>query len=168
MAMSLRKPGRAGGWAVGAALVLAAAGCGGKHTPVPVRGVVTLDGKPVEGATVHFYAEGEDREGRLAYGSTDAEGVFRLSTLGREDGALPRAYKVVVIKYVPLRPNVKIPDFPKTAQGKADLEDFKYKIYGDGPRTKNALPARYADINTTPFHVTVPARGDVALELTSK
>ena len=46
---------------------------------------------------------------------------------------------------VPLRPDVKIPDFPKTAQGKADLDDFKYKIYGDGPRTKNALPARYGD-----------------------
>jgi hypothetical protein len=164
MARGLHRLGRVG---LAAALVLAA-GCGGKHTPVPVRGVVTLDGRPVEGATVHFYAEGEDGEGRPAFGRTDAAGAFRLSTLGHEDGALPRDYKVVVLKPVPLRPDLRIPAFPKTPKGKADREDFLYKIYGDKPRTRNALPARYGDISTTPFRVTVPVRGDVALELSSQ
>src|SRR5436190_481823 len=89
------------------ALVLAATGCGGgKIAPVPVSGVVTLDGKPVEGATVYFYAVGDDKDGRPAFGTTDKVGAFRLSTLGNEDGALPRQYKVVVTKYVPTNPNL--------------------------------------------------------------
>src|SRR5262245_38938119 len=94
------------------------AGCGGKYTPVPVSGVVTLDGAPVEGATVLFYAVGDEKDGRPAHGTTNKAGEFRLSTLGKEDGALPRRYKVVVTKYVPTNPNLKIPDFPDTPEGR--------------------------------------------------
>jgi hypothetical protein len=143
-------------------------GCGGKHTPVPVQGVVSLDGKPVVAATVHFLAEGGDGEGRPAFGTTDSGGTFRLSTLGQNDGALPRTYRVVVFKYVPARPDVKIPQFPNTAEGRAQREEFLYKIYGDQPHTKNVLPAKYGDLNSTPFRVSVPTKGQVVLALESK
>src|SRR5947209_3031632 len=95
-----------------------AAGCGGPHTPVRVEGVVTLDGNPVEGAAISFLSEaGDGKEGRMAYGTTDGEGVFRLTTLKPDDGALPGTYKVLVTKSVPVPPGVKVPNFPNTLEG---------------------------------------------------
>src|SRR5438067_11098108 len=154
------RPLRRAGWLV---CLLAAAGCGGKYTPVAVSGVVTLDGKPVEGATVYFYAVGDERDGRPAHGTTDKEGAFRLSTLGDEDGALRRRYKVVIAKYVPTLPNLKIPDFPDTLEGRnarSDFLDRNFAAKGIQP-FKNALPARYGDSNTTPLECDVTARATV-------
>ena len=155
--------------AVGLAVLAVAAGCGGKHTPVPVSGVVTLDGKTVEGATVYFYAAGDDKEGRPAYGTTDKDGVFRLSTMGNEDGALPRHYKVVVTKYVPTNPNLKVPEFPDTVEGRNQRADFMYNNFeakGIQP-FKNVLPPRYSDSSTTPLECTVDGKTTINLELTS-
>src|SRR5262245_18076613 len=76
------------------AAVLAAAGCGQGSGPVPVRGVVKLDGQPVANAAVVFVAQAPG--GRDAYGSTDANGVFRLTTTSPDDGALRGKYKVVI------------------------------------------------------------------------
>src|SRR5262245_61809710 len=110
-------------------LALAVVGCGGKYKPVPVSGVVSLDGAPVEGAAVYFYAVGDEREGRPAQGVTDKNGEFRLSTMGENDGALRREYKVVIAKYVPSLPKLKVPKFPDTPEGQADRQDFMYRHY---------------------------------------
>jgi hypothetical protein len=147
-----------------------AAGCRGKYTPVPVSGVVTLDDKPVEGATVYFYAIGDAMDGRTAQGITDKDGAFRLSTLGNNDGALPREYKVVIHKYVPTIPNLKIPKFPNTVEGRAERDDFMYRNFeakGLQPFT-NALPEQYGDSKSTPLTCNVTGRMDVKFELTSK
>lgn len=155
----------------GLALLLAVAiGCAGKYTPVPVSGVVTLNGKPVEGATVTFYAVGDEKDGRPAHGVTNKEGEFRLSTLGNEDGALPRRYKVVVAKFVPTNPNLKVPDFPDTPEGREARSDFNYKNFeakGIQP-FKNALPPLYGDSNTTPLEFTITESTTVKLELTGQ
>jgi hypothetical protein len=152
-------------------LALAVAGCGGRYKPVPVSGVVTLDSAPVEGATVYFYAVGDERDGRPAQGVTDKNGEFRLSTMGENDGALPRNYKVVIVKYVPSRPKLKVPDFPDTPEGRDRRQDFMYKHYeskGIQP-FKNALPEKYADSNSTPLTCNVTRRmSGVKFELTSK
>src|SRR5262249_29630685 len=87
-------------------LALAACGCGGRKGPVAVAGVVLLDGKPVAGATVSFLPTGET--GRPATGLTDGQGVFRLTTSDKGDGALPGDYRVVVARLVP-----KAPDGPR-------------------------------------------------------
>ncbi len=153
-----------------ALLLLAVAGCSGRYTPVPVSGVVTLDDKPVEGAMVYFYAVGDDKEGRPAFGSTDKEGRFRLSTMGHEDGALRRQYKVVVHKFIPTLPNLKTPDFPNTPEGKAQRDDFNYRNFeakGIQPY-KNALPAKYGNSETTPLSSNVTGKTTVKLELSSK
>jgi hypothetical protein len=156
------------GGAALALLFLSASGCGGRYTPVAINGVVTLDGKPVEGASVSFLIVGEEKEGRPATGVTDATGTFHLSTMGKDDGALPGNYKVVIAKWVPLKPDVKIPDFPKTPEGKAARDEFLYRLYGDGPRQKNSLPARYGDSNNTPLSCSVDGAKTVNFELTSK
>src|SRR5216684_4515847 len=72
--------------------VLTSAGCGGSGT-VSVKGVVTLDGVPLSKAAVSFVPLGE---GRPAYGQTDANGNFRLTTFRTDDGALPGEYKVII------------------------------------------------------------------------
>ena len=151
-------------------LALVAAGCGGKYTPVAVRGVVTLDGEPVEGATVYFYAIGDEREGRPAQGTTDRKGEYRLSTLGNEDGALRGEYKVVIHKYVPSQPKLKMPDFPDTLEGRNEKADWIYRNYeakGIQP-FKNALPEKYADSGRTPLTCKVTGRKTADFELFSK
>ncbi len=159
------------GWRCGVillagALGLVGLGCQDPHRPVPVAGVVTLDGVPVAGAMVSFLRDGGDgKEGRMAYGNTDADGRFRLTTLRPDDGALPGTYRVLVTKSEPLPPPVPMPDFPNTPEGRARRESFLDRAFGNRPRTRNLLPERYGRVETTPFQVTVPARGSVTLEL---
>ena len=128
-----------------------------------------MDGTPVEGATVYFYAIGDKKDGRPAVGTTDKEGFFRLSTMGNDNGALPRHYKVVVTKYVPTNPNLKIPDFPDTLEGRNDRSDFMYRNFeekGIQP-FKNALPPKYGSSDTTPLEYNITGRTTVKFELTS-
>ena len=77
---------RAGGWARWLMVGLAAGlgGCSSRHADVAdVRGVVTLDGKPLDGATVQF----QPAEGRASVGRTDSEGRYRLMYTPRDLGA---------------------------------------------------------------------------------
>lgn len=88
----------AAGWGVllSVCIGLACTGCGsGGPTPVPVTGTVTLDGKPVEGATVTFSPQ---FDGQPAMGTTDKEGKFSLSTRPLGEGALPGKHLVSVRK----------------------------------------------------------------------
>jgi hypothetical protein len=86
------------------AVVAMVAGCGSPQgrEMVDVSGEVTLDGSPVEGASVTFHPL-ETSEGALACQAvTDADGRFRLTThLGKgrfEHGIAPGHYDVVVTK----------------------------------------------------------------------
>jgi hypothetical protein len=89
-----------GVWTVGLSgllMIALVAGCGGPKRPqtVAVSGTVTLDGKPVEGATVGFIPEGG---GRPATGTTDASGAFTLTTFEPGDGAVVGKHSVTVSK----------------------------------------------------------------------
>jgi hypothetical protein len=82
------------------ALLLVIAGCGPAGPDVQfVEGVVTLDDKPLDGATVTFAAV--DKTGIPAAGKTDAEGRFRLNaTQGKKygKGTVVGEYVVTVTK----------------------------------------------------------------------
>ena len=142
---------------VGAALLLAGAGCGG-NSPVAVRGTVTLDGTPVEGAVVMFIPEGSG--GRQAQAQTGADGGFRLTTFNTHDGALPGNYKVVV-QYTE---GVEAP--PATNVKDAMLGQEKAQKTNKKPRY--VIPPRYSDPAKTELRQVVPPSGPVNLELTSK
>ena len=74
-------------------------GCQDKGADVgatAVTGTVTLDGQPVEGASVSFSPKSAD--GRAAAGITDASGRFSLTTVTSGDGAMPGSYAVAVSK----------------------------------------------------------------------
>ena len=71
-------------------------GCSGgddnKKDTAPVTGVVTSNGKAVEGAMVTFYPD----EGKLATGTTDKDGKFTLTTYEPNDGAVVGNHKVTI------------------------------------------------------------------------
>ena len=89
---------------------IVAVGCGNKNT-VPVKGVVTLDGRPVEGAMVKFVPVAP--KGHEASAMTDSSGSFSLGTLTERDGAWPGSYKVCVQKvFIDAADQGKVPDAP--------------------------------------------------------
>jgi hypothetical protein len=78
-----------------AALVLAAAGCGGAGT-YAVSGKVTFEnGEPVPGGVVSFRPMAA-ADGKSADSPVAADGTFRLRTFHDGDGALPGKYQVAV------------------------------------------------------------------------
>ena len=134
-------------------LGIAAAGCG-KPGPVALRGTVKLDGRPLANASVHFITQ--DSGGRDALGSTDAEGVFRLSTFKPGDGAFPGRYKVVVQPAAQVHAGV-VAASPAEAMG--DRRPNRPTI---------SIPPRYSQPGQTTLVQDVPASEDVVFELQSK
>ena len=132
-------------------------GCGGRGT-TPVRGVVTLEGTPVAGATVLFMPDGQGG-GRPASGFTSSDGTFRLTTYKPDDGALPGEYRVLIQK-------TEAPKDPRAAERSA-LERAKAKIEGKAlqQRRKPTLPEAYAKFDTTPLRCSVPVTGAVTFDL---
>jgi hypothetical protein len=134
----------------------AALGCnsGGGNLPktVPAAGVVTLDGKPVDGAQVVLVPAGEGKTG--AFGTTDAQGRFSLRAYEQKPGAIPGEYKAQVSKTVEVR----------LTGPKGSLDG------GDPVRFDYAVPARYTGAKTSGLTVTIPDSGnrDIQLTLTSK
>jgi hypothetical protein len=61
-----------------------------------VTGVVTLNGAPLEGATVTFAPKTQGL--RTAVGMTDQSGAYALTTLAPADGAMAGDYAVIVVK----------------------------------------------------------------------
>jgi hypothetical protein len=153
-----------------AALLLAGSGCGSSGTKVyKVSGKVTLDGKPVAGASVKFEPVDSGQgaggvTGLGANGTTGTDGIYSLTTFNTNDGAMAGRYKVMIRKDTAPKPLVEKPnispsdpDFIKQA--------YKQMIPGKGKsltkRTQpkdeeNDLPAEYGDIQKTPWTVTVP------------
>jgi hypothetical protein len=128
-------------------------GCGspGANLPktVPATGVVTLDGKPVDGAQVVIVPAGDGKNGANAV--TNASGHFSLRAYPEKDGAIPGDYRVQVSKTV----EVKLP-------GKLDG--------GDAVRFDYGVPGKYTTADKSGLKVTIPEVGnrDIKLELTSK
>lgn len=79
-------------------LIFTTSGCGGKAGPnlVPAKGVLTLDGKPLAGATIVLHSD--NKKIREAVGQTDEKGVFVIRT-ATHTGAIPGHYKVTVQYY---------------------------------------------------------------------
>ena len=71
----------------------AVSGCGTRDVKLmPVAGVVTLDGNPVEGAYVTF----RPQSGRPSVGRTEADGRYTLAFTGKVKGALVGLHRVTV------------------------------------------------------------------------
>lgn len=105
---------------------------GNRPGTVPVSGVLTLDGQPVEGATVMFVpAKGGLYAGGAAAGKTDGKGKYTLTTFKPGDGAVPGTYTVVIT---------------------LNVTDERGEV-------KSLLPKRYADPRTSGLTVEVAKQG---------
>lgn len=136
------------------AVLLVVAGCG-KSGPVSVRGVVKLDGQPVAGAAVTFIAQ--DPGCRDAYGSTNEQGEFELSTNKPGDGVLPGKYKVVI------QP-------PGEGGSSTPFDDPEKPAAPTKPKAPRGprIPVKYTVPGQTPLTQEVPPKGEVVIELESK
>lgn len=157
-----------------------------------VNGVVTLDGNPVEGATVSFVSQ----DGNTYTGFTDAQGNFSLSS-GSAVGALPGEYKVTVVKTPALKAGEAMAapgaDYLKQMENEAKEGAKNAKAGKMAPMTgmmpggakgpmkgppgmtpggtaaKSELPPIYASATSTPLTVKIPPDTQpVRLELKSK
>lgn len=83
---------------ISCALTVVLAGCGGEKLNRPpvfkVTGKVTLSGKPVANADVTFI---HDESKRAAFGKTNAEGVYKLTTFAANDGAVEGKHSIKVV-----------------------------------------------------------------------
>lgn len=122
------------------------AGCGndGKIRTEYVEGIVTMDGEPLALAHVTFYPV--DEKGLEAYGSTDKNGKYTLTTDGgkEEGGALPGEYVVTVSKR-------DVPDLGPTADPDPNkpVKPIKVQI------APLMTPEKYFNKETTDLKATV-------------
>lgn len=130
------------------ALLLAIAGCGRQDSGVkvpeelaPVTGLVTMDGKPLSGASILF-TPGPDTHGQGAYGVTDADGKYELTHYSNKKGIPPGRYLVVITKYT-LADGSPIPQGQTAADANAS----------------ESIPAAYSDANSTQLSAEVPSGG---------
>jgi hypothetical protein len=121
-------------------------GCGADRGLVPVKGRVTLDGQPIEGAAVMFEP---DSGGVPATGVTNSAGEFLLTTTGLGAGATAGKNGVSVSKQVPAQPNRKVEE-------------------GEIVAMKSETPAKYASPRTSGLSIEVKhGMEPVELQLTS-
>jgi hypothetical protein len=99
----------------------------------PVSGIVTLDGKPIQGAQVAFVAlQAAEPVAISPNGVTDAEGKFCISTYSVNDGAPDGAYAATV-------------SWPEVLTAGGSEPEFG----------KERLPSRYQDPQKSGLVVTV-------------
>jgi uncharacterized sulfatase len=94
------------GWRGAVAAAPAGAGNPFKGKLVPVTGVVRLEGKPLEGATVTLLPVGD--RGLPASATTQKDGSYRLATFQEGDGAMPGDYCVLVTTEIQSKRSVAI------------------------------------------------------------
>lgn len=128
-------------------------GCGGDGlNRVPVQGVLTAEGEPVEGASVQFLpVSGTDSPGGL--GNTDSEGKFTLvSSREGDTGIPPGKYTVRVSRQIDGDGTI----LPADA------------IQADYPMAMESVPAPYSGMDS-PLEVTVSENGgEVKVEIPKK
>jgi hypothetical protein len=136
--------------AVGAAL-LVSAGCGSGPTLVPVTGVVTLNGEPLEGAELTFIPDQTNDEMTPGGDSTGPEGNYK-AMYNYRSGLAPGKYTVLI---------------SKKANSGEGVEDAPPEIMGDPYMAAMAgyavevLPEKYSDPLKSDFTIEVPPEGGV-------
>lgn len=124
-------------------------GCGRALDTVPVRGIVTFNGKPVDGAALALMREAG--RGPAGFAVTDAEGRFEVRT-GKCLGLLPGKYVVTLQKMD--SSSLNIPDPLPAGMTVADY----MRDHDLAPRS--LLPLKYSRLGETPLHIEVLADSD--------
>ena len=144
-----------------AVCLLLFSGCGGKKLPegmpklTSVILTVTLDGAPLEGATVGLIPLDSANSRWNAGGVTDKSGKAKIRTLAQYDGAAPGKYKVTVMKkYIePLPEGQTYEEFLKTERPPA--VEYVHKKFATQSTTPLELEVGSSAVSET-FEVEKP------------
>jgi len=120
-------------------------GCGGSGPKlVPVTGVVTLNGKPLEGAAVSFHPDPSNKEGLPGEDITGPQGNYKITTNGRS-GVVPGKYHIVVTKVLTdaTKVNEAFKDDPFMAQMSVGPEVGKDAAKTAALREKNTIEGSF-------------------------
>ena len=118
----------------------------------PVSGVITLNGKPLVGADVTYLNQEKQR---AAFGRTNEEGRYQLTTFTQNDGAVEGKSVVTVMKFEAAAPSAPEPEL--------DSEDYQPPGLGEdtGPqKISSDIPKQYADAATSGLFANVLTSGD--------
>lgn len=131
----------------------------------PVDGMVSLDDKPVDGATVVLVPISKD-DGEAASGVSDASGKFSLTTYAAGDGVRPGNYRIRVTKF----DKVLIDDSKRVKNMTPEEEMKAYDPDAKPPAPpKNLLPKKYETEMTSGFsHQIKDSPTKLELKLSSK
>lgn len=121
-------------------LVLRGCGHSNPYGTVVVTGKVTVDGSPMDGITVSFSPSASD--GTSAYGLTDANGNYKLTTGGAPfgTGAIPGTYNVAFSKTT-----------TGTGKSLAEYESSGLSTRMVMPQTIHLIPEKFTKPNTAGF-----------------
>lgn len=134
-------------------LIIAVIGCGGDPNAPdlhPISGTVTMDGKPLDGATVFFRPSGVTK-GNGSFGKTDASGKYTLRADRGGEGAVEGTYDVMISREVnsdgtPVSDVVADPNAAAAVDG----------------GIRESVPAAYSNYQRPTLNATVPAGGTTA------
>lgn len=141
-------------------------GCGQSGPSVQyVRGVITLDGAPLEGATVLFSPKSTGGLG--AAGKTQADGSFTLNARGAQPGAGTTIgdYAVTVSKIE--MPKIVEIDEDDPRYGTPEQDRIQQEASNAKPKV--IVPEKYSDSETSPFTAqVVSGQNEFAFDVSSK
>jgi hypothetical protein len=135
--------------------VTAFVGCGGSNWPPTYKstGTVTLDGSPVERASITFYPLNGQKP---ANATTDASGNYELTSFNAGDGATPGSFGVAIQKF----PVIEIDAVP----GGRPFDESSNTDAGPSPDSvgdpENELPKKYSSHEKSGLSATVTADGE--------
>jgi hypothetical protein len=133
-------------------LVLVTAGCGSKYPPTaPVKGKITLNGKPVTTGRISFHPTTGERP---ALANIQPDGSYSLTTFERGDGALLGRHKVSI-------KSTRIENAPPTPKDLKEEAEFNAKgLFSGKPRLVFLVDKKYYDDRTTDLEAEVKREGN--------
>lgn len=140
-------------WLLSLSFMLLLAGCGeGGPALSQVEGTVTYKGAPVDGASISFIYE----DGQIANGVSGPDGKFTVGT-GSRPGA-PLGIAQVTISKMVSSGGTAMPTGVATADDMKKMQ-MQQMQQGTAATTKNELPEKYANPNTSGFTADVVSGG---------
>jgi hypothetical protein len=122
------------------------AGCGssGQVKVYPVKGLVTLEGKPMKGGGSISFVPISDQKGKTAGGTINEDGTYTVSTYKEGDGSMAGDFRVEIMQVTVKEPEAS-PDgsAPKSAPSfSVPVSDRIAPIYSDreSPLTAKVEP----------------------------
>ncbi len=143
-----------------AVLLLFMTGCGGGADLYPVKGQVTLDGKPMKGGGSIAFMPLTNQEGKTAGGIIDENGNYELTTNEPGDGSMIGEFRIVITQTVEEEPEAT-PDGTKPVAASAALAagDRIPLVYGDPDHSPLKAKVEAKDLNEINFDLDKGARG---------